>query len=54
MYATVRPDEGIDRVSSEDVTSKASDGLLPALRKLPGFSGCYVFEAVTNAIRALA
>ena len=45
MYATVRRDEGIDRVSSEEVTSKVGDGLLPALRQLPGFSGCYVFDA---------
>jgi hypothetical protein len=45
MYATVRRDEGINRVSSDEVTSKVGDGLLPALRKLPGFSGCYVFDA---------
>ena len=44
MFATVRRDEGIDRVSSEEVTSKVGDGLPPALRKLPGFSGCYVFD----------
>jgi hypothetical protein len=44
MYATVRHDEGIDRARSEEVTSKVGDGLLPALRKLPGFSGCYVFD----------
>jgi hypothetical protein len=33
MYTTVRHSEGIDKVR-----------LLSALRKLPGFSGCYVFD----------
>ena len=45
MDGTVRRDEGIDRVRFEEVTSELGDGLLPALRKLRGFSGCYVFES---------
>ena len=48
MDGTVRRDEGIDRVRFEEVTSELGDGLLPALRKLPGFSGCYVFESALS------
>ena len=44
MSATVRRHEGIDKVRSEDITRKIGESLLP-LRKLPGFSGCYVFDA---------
>jgi hypothetical protein len=44
MYTTVRHSEGIDKVRSEKVTRKVGESLLPALRKLPGFSGCYVFD----------
>ena len=44
MYTTVRHAEGIDKVRSEGVTRKVGESLLPALRKLPGFSGCYVFD----------
>jgi hypothetical protein len=54
MYATVRRDEGIDRVSSEEVTSKVGDGLRPALRKLPGFGGCYVFDAGEGVFTPIA
>jgi hypothetical protein len=69
MYGTVRRYEGIDKVRSEEVTSKVGESPLPALRKVPGFSGCYVFEkiiagpviahesrgaAVTNGVPALA
>jgi hypothetical protein len=36
--------EGIDSVRSEEVTRKVGESLLPALRKLPGFGGCYVFD----------
>ena len=44
MSATVRRYEGIDKVRSEQITREVSESLLPALRKLPGFSGCYVFD----------
>jgi hypothetical protein len=44
MYATVRHSEGIDKVRSEEVTRKVGESLLPPLRKLRGFSGCYVFD----------
>ena len=54
MDGTVRRDEGIDRVRFEEVTSELGDGLLPALRKLPGFSGCYVFESALSALRRLS
>jgi hypothetical protein len=46
MYATVRRYEGIDKAR-----------ILPALRKLPGFSGCYVFddgEALPNTPKITA
>ena len=43
MHASVRRDEGIDKVRSEDVTRKVGESPVPVLRKLPGFSGCYVF-----------
>ncbi len=45
MYATVRRYEGIDKVRSEEITRKAGDSLLPALSKLPGFSGYYLIDA---------
>ena len=44
MSATVRRYEGIDKVRSEEITREVGESLLPALRKLPGFSGCYVFD----------
>ena len=37
--------EGIDKVRSEEITRKAGDSLLPALSKLPGFSGYYLIDA---------
>jgi hypothetical protein len=42
--STVRRYEGIDKVRSEEMTRKIGESRLP-LRKLPGFSGCYVFDA---------
>jgi hypothetical protein len=47
MSATVRRYERIDKVRSEDVTRTVGESLVPALRKVPGFSGCYVFEKIT-------
>jgi hypothetical protein len=44
MYATVRRYEGIDELRSEEITREGGATLLRALRKLPGFSGCYVFD----------
>ena len=49
MSATLRRYEGIDKVRSEEITREVNESLLPALRKLPlrklpGFSGCYVFD----------
>jgi hypothetical protein len=44
MSATVRRYEGIDKVRSEEITREVGESLLPALRTLPGFSGCYVFD----------
>jgi hypothetical protein len=53
MYASVRSYDGIDKVHCEEVTSKVGESPLPAMRKLPGFSGCYVFddgESVSTSI----
>jgi hypothetical protein len=44
MSATARCCDGVDKVGSEEITREAGESLLPALRKLPGFSGCYVFD----------
>ena len=44
MSTTVRRYEGIDKVRSEEITREVGESLLPALRKLPRFSGCYVFD----------
>jgi hypothetical protein len=44
MYTTVRHSEGSDKVRFEEVTRKVGESVLPAPRKLPGFSGCYVFD----------
>ena len=43
MVATVRRYEGVGKVRSEG-ESTVGKRPLPALRKLPGFSGCYVFD----------
>jgi hypothetical protein len=56
MSATVRRYEGIETVRSEESTREIGERLLPALRKLPGFSGCYVFddgEGVLNLDRSV-
>ena len=44
MHASVRRYEGIDKVRSEDVTRKVGQSPVLGLRKVPGFSGCYVFD----------
>ena len=60
MHASVRHYEGIDKVRSEDVTRKVGESPVPVLRKLPGFSGCYVFagehdpETDTNRLGRLS
>jgi hypothetical protein len=57
MYTTVRHSEGIDKVRSEELTRKVGESLPPAVRKLPGFSGCYVFddgEALPNRPKVTA
>jgi hypothetical protein len=54
MPAIVRRSEGIDKVRSEDVTSKVGESLVPALRKVPGFSGCYVFDAGEGVFTSMA
>ena len=48
MSTTVRRYEGIDKVRSEEITREVGESLLPALRKLPRFSGCYVFESALS------
>ena len=45
MYATVRRYEGIDKVRSDEITRKVTDSLLPAISKLPGFSGYFLIDA---------
>ena len=44
MVATVRRYEDIQKVRSEGETSTVGTRPLPAVRKLPGYSGCYVFD----------
>jgi hypothetical protein len=34
----------VDKVGPRDVTGKVSESFSPTLRKLQGFSGCYVFD----------
>jgi hypothetical protein len=41
MVATVRPYEDIQKVRSEPEVGTRP---LPAVRKLPDFNGCYVFD----------
>ena len=45
MYATVRRYEGIDKVRSEEVTTKVGESLVPSLSELPGFGGYYLIDA---------
>ncbi|HLX32939.1 MAG TPA: hypothetical protein VKR79_09275 [Gaiellaceae bacterium] len=45
MYATVRRYEGIDKMRSEEITRKITEGLLPSISKLPGFAGYFVIDA---------
>ena len=53
MYATVRRYEGIDKVRSEEITSKVGDSLLPALSKLPGFDGYYLIDAGEGVLTSI-
>jgi hypothetical protein len=45
MYATVRRYEGIDKVRSDEITTKVEENLLPSLSELPGFNGYYMIDA---------
>jgi hypothetical protein len=54
MSATLRRYERIDKVRSEDVTRMVGESLVPALRKVPGFSGCYVFDAGEGVFTSMA
>ena len=44
MSAAVRRYEGIKKGRSQEVTSRVGESRGLALRKVPGFSGCYVFD----------
>jgi hypothetical protein len=43
----------VDKVGPRDVTGKVSEGSRPTLRRLQGFSGCYVFDDA-QGVAALA
>ena len=45
MHATIRRYDGVDTNRTDELTRKASESLLPQLRKLEGFSGYYLVEA---------
>ena len=53
MYATIRRYEGIDMVRSEEITRKVTDSLLPALSKLPGFSGYFLIDAGASVLTSV-
>jgi len=54
MYATVRRYEGIDKVRSEEVTSKVDQSLLPSLSQLPGFVGYYLIDAGEGVLASVS
>ena len=43
----------VDKVEPHDVTGKVSESFPPTLRKLQGFSGCYVFDGAGGAAAPL-
>jgi hypothetical protein len=45
MHATIRRYDGVDTSRTEELTRKASESLVPQLRKLEGFRGYYLVEA---------
>lgn len=53
MYATVRRYDGIDKVRSEEITSKVGDSLQPALSKLPGFGAYYLIVAGEGVLTSI-
>jgi len=54
MYATVRRYEGIDKVRSDEITRKVTDSFLPAVSKLPGFSGYFLIDAGEGVLTSVA
>ena len=45
MYATVRRYEGIDKTRFEEITSKATEALVPKISELPGFAAYLLIDA---------
>ena len=44
MYLTMRRYEGIDKLRSDEVTSKIGESLMPSLTRLPGFGAHYLVD----------
>ena len=44
MHATIRRYDGVDTNRTDELTRKASESLVPQLRKLEGFGGYYLIE----------
>jgi hypothetical protein len=45
MFATIRRYESVDQSLTPELVKKVDETLLPALSKLPGFSGYHFIEA---------
>jgi hypothetical protein len=45
MHATIRRYEGVDQNSTDELTKKVGESLLPRLAKLEGFSEYFLIEA---------
>ena len=53
MHATIRRYEGVDAARTNELTGKVNEKLVPELRKLPGFAGYYLIEAVNGVLSSL-
>jgi hypothetical protein len=54
MYATIRRYEGVDESRTAEITSKASDNLIPRLSELPGFNGYFLFEPANGVLTSIS
>jgi hypothetical protein len=53
MHVTIRRYESIDQSRKNEIVQKVDDGLLPALRELPGFSSYSLVDAGNGVLTSI-
>ena len=53
MHVTIRRYESIDQSRKNELVKKVDDGLLPALRELPGFSSYSLVDAGNGVVTSI-